>query len=109
MPQRIYRVDKFAVPTPARDEFLTRVRATHAVLRRQAGFLRDAILEQASGSGEFNFVTIVEWESAAALEPARQAVVALHEQMHFDPREMIARLGIRADVANYRSLDPLVL
>jgi hypothetical protein len=59
MSKEIFGADKFVVPAHAREEFFMRVRATHEVLRTQAGFVRDAILEQASGPGEFNFVTIV--------------------------------------------------
>jgi heme-degrading monooxygenase HmoA len=65
----MYRVDKFSVPAHARREFLEKVHATRELLRSQAGFAQDFILEQASGSGEFNFVTIVEWENAEAMEP----------------------------------------
>ena len=105
MHSKVYRVDKFVVPDRAREEFLARVEATHVILRAQAGFVEDAILEQASGPGKFNFVTIVRWENEESLEPARQAVAALHHRMKFNPREMMARLGIRADVANYRDVD----
>lgn len=98
----VFRVDKFAVPPGAREEFLEKVLATHQVLRVQPGFVRDAILEQTAGPGEFNFVTIVEWISTASMEPAREAVAALHARMNFDAREMIARLGIRADLGNYQ-------
>jgi hypothetical protein len=59
MDSTLFRVDKFAVPALARGEFLNRVYATHALLRTQTGFLRDA---QTSGPAEFNFITIVEWE-----------------------------------------------
>ena len=45
METRIYRVDKFSVPRQAREEFLEKVRATHGLLRSQAGFVEDAILE----------------------------------------------------------------
>jgi heme-degrading monooxygenase HmoA len=105
METRIYRVDKFSVPRQAREEFLEKVRATHGLLRSQAGFVEDAILEQASGPGEFNFVTIVEWENAEAMEPARRAVAALHEQMNLDPREMFTRFGIRADLGNFKRVE----
>jgi heme-degrading monooxygenase HmoA len=104
MDSQTYRIDRFVVPGQARDEFLSRVEATHALLRTQAGFLGDAILERASGPGEFNFVTIVRWENAEAMEPARQAVAALEEKMNFNPREMMAKLGIRADIANYKDV-----
>jgi heme-degrading monooxygenase HmoA len=101
----ILRVDKFSVPAAARAEFLEKVQATHALLRTQAGFVQDAILEQTSGPGEFNFVTIVEWKNADAVEPARKAVAALHQRINLDPREMLARLGIRADIGNYKPVE----
>jgi heme-degrading monooxygenase HmoA len=102
---KVFRVDKFSVPPPARAEFLEKVHATHLLLRSQAGFVQEAILEQASGPAEFNFVTIVEWENAAAMEPARQAVAALHKRMNLDPHELFVRLGIRADLGNYKRAD----
>jgi len=100
-----FRVDKFVVPAHAREEFLDKVHAWLAVLKTQTGFVRDAILEQASGLGEFNFVTIVEWENGDFFEGARQAVAALHRKMNFDPYELITRLGIRVDIANYKRVE----
>src|SRR6266446_8983692 len=78
----IYRVDKFVVPTGAREEFLERARRTHALLKAQPGFLQDLILEQSSGPGEFNFVTVVEWASQEAVENARAAVMKLHREVN---------------------------
>ncbi|UFP97060.1 antibiotic biosynthesis monooxygenase family protein [Gloeobacter morelensis] len=104
MSRRIYRVDKFVVPDAARDEFLAQVRNTHELLKAQPGFIQDFVLEQSAGPGEFNFVTIVEWESAEAIERARAAVVAMHERMRLNPQEMLARLGIKADLANYKRI-----
>jgi heme-degrading monooxygenase HmoA len=103
--ERIYRVDKFIVPDDARSEVIGKLRATHALLKEQPGFVQDFVLAQLSGPGEFNFVTIVEWESQEAVEDARSAVMALHREMNFDPQEVFARLHIKADLANYRRLD----
>lgn len=100
----LYRVDKFIVPANGRDEFLERVRATHMLLRQQDGFLRDAILEQHSGPGEFNIVTVVEWSSAAIVDRVAAKVAAMHKQIGFDHHEMMARLGIKADMGNYARL-----
>jgi hypothetical protein len=96
-----YRVDKFIVPAAARDEFLARVLDTHAVLRRQEGFLQDMILEQQSGPGAFNIVTFVEWTSADVLGRVSEAVAKRHAEIGFDRLEMMTRLGITADIANY--------
>lgn len=97
----LYRVDKFRVPPAARAEFLARVRSTHELLRTLPGFMQDSVLEQTGGPGTFNFVTIAVWGSAEALDAAREVVTAKHNEIGFDPGEMLARLGIEADVANY--------
>ncbi len=103
--EHVYRVDKFVVPGRARDEFLAKVWNTHKLLRTLPGFLQDFVLEQSSGPGEFNFVTIVEWDSPASIENAKAAVRAMHKEMNFNAQEMFARLGIKADLANYRQVD----
>ncbi len=102
--RRIYRVDKFAVPQAARLEFLAKVRETHAMLAVLPGFVRDFVLEQVSGPGEFNVVTLVEWENAEAFEEAKAAIWARHARMGFDPHATFQRLGIRADLGNYEDL-----
>lgn len=101
----IYRVDKFVVPLAAREEFLSRVRATHHVLRRQPGFVRDLLLEQVAGPGRFNLVTIAEWDSQQAIDAARAVVAKAHSEAGFNPQETMARLGIEADIANYQAID----
>ena len=103
----VFRVDKFVVPVEAREEILTKVRMTHELLRQQQGFVQDFLLEQFSGPGEFNLVTIVEWESQAAVDRVVPIVKAAHERIAFNPQETIARLGVRADIANYQRIPGL--
>jgi heme-degrading monooxygenase HmoA len=102
--KRFYRIDKFVVPKAAREEFLSRVFQTHAVLRRQPGFVSDMLLEQTGGPGEFNFVTVAEWESEDFVAGARAAVQAMHRSESFDPQELFARLSIEPDLGNYRRI-----
>ncbi|KZS54075.1 heme-degrading monooxygenase HmoA [Rhizobium sp. BK077] len=97
-----YRIDKFVVPAAAREEFLVKVMMTHKLLEAQDGFIDHRVLEQVAGPGEFNFVTIAEWENTEVVERAGAAVAAAHRVAHFDPQEMFARLGIRADIASYK-------
>ncbi|MDX8513646.1 antibiotic biosynthesis monooxygenase [Mesorhizobium captivum] len=99
---RVFRVDKFVVPAAARDEILGKVRMTHELLRHQEGFVQDFVLEQFSGPGEFNIVTMVEWESQAAVDKVVPIVKAAHERIAFNPQETIDRLGVKADIANYQ-------
>lgn len=103
--KRIYRVDKYAVPPQALAEFMGKTRRTHELLRVLPGFVQDFVLEQATGPGEFNFVTIVEWESLESIEKAKVAVSAMHKKMRFNPHKTFARLGIKADRANYLCID----
>ena len=103
--ERIYRVDKYVVPPQALAEFMAKTRRTHDLLRVLPGFVQDIVLEQAAGPGEFNFVTIVEWESLESIEKAKAAVSAMHKKLRFNPRKTFARLGIKADLANYLCID----
>ncbi|MBX5240245.1 antibiotic biosynthesis monooxygenase [Rhizobium sp. NLR22b] len=97
-----YRIDKFIVPAAAREEFLVKVMMTHKLLEAQEGFIEHKVLEQVAGPGEFNFVTIAEWQNNEVVERARAAVMAAHKAANFDPQEMFSRLGIRADIASYK-------
>lgn len=96
-----YRIDKFVVPRAAMAEFSGAVQDTHAVLRRQPGFVRDLILDQVSGPGDFNMVTFVEWADADALAAAVEAVRSFHRSVGFDGRSLAERLGIRGDIGIY--------
>jgi heme-degrading monooxygenase HmoA len=102
MRSSVYRVDRFVVPAAARDEFLQNITRVQAVLREQRGLIWDALLENAQGESEFNFVTIAEWESAESIEPAKAAVAASHRAADFDPQEMFRRLDVRMEPGSYR-------
>lgn len=99
--QHVYRVDKFRVPAAARSEFLERVRATHTSLRNLPGFIEDFVLEQTGGPGGFNYVTVVIWRDAEALNQARTAMEEERRATGFDPKDLFSRLNIEADLANY--------
>jgi antibiotic biosynthesis monooxygenase (ABM) superfamily enzyme len=103
--RRVYRVDRFVVPNAAREEFLARVRQTHDLLRTLPGFMQDFVLEAPAGPDELNVVTVAEWDSPESVENAKAAVIAMRRQTNFDPQEMFTRLGIRAELANYRRVD----
>ena len=103
--QHIYRVDKFVVPAAARQEFLGKVWSTHRLLKAQPGVVRDIVLEQSSGPGRFNVVTVVEWQSRSAMEAAKAVVMAAHAKSGFNPQELFARLGTEADIADYTAID----
>jgi heme-degrading monooxygenase HmoA len=104
MQTSVYRIDKFIVPEAAKPEFLARVEKTHRILRDCPGFVRDDVFEQYDGSGRFNLMTLVEWASREAVEGAIHAVEAARKAEGFDPRPLMARLGISADMALYRSI-----
>jgi hypothetical protein len=102
--QPIFRVDKFVVPAHKREEFLSLVARTGALLRTHPGFVREYVLEQTSGPGQFNIVTFVEWSSSELLEPVGAAVAKLHAENNFNVQEYLDRAGIKADIAFYKSL-----
>jgi Antibiotic biosynthesis monooxygenase len=105
--KRLYRIDKFRVPAAGREEFLTRVRKTHTLLRKQPGFVRDHVLEHTDpGAGQLVVLTFAEWEGPEAVEKARTAVQAMYADEGFNPHELFARLGIQADLGYYKEVSP---
>jgi heme-degrading monooxygenase HmoA len=99
-----FRVDKFIVPGAARTAFIQAVDDTEAVMRDQPGFVAHSLLEQVGGPGEFNFVTVAEWESEAYIPAAAAAIARNHAMRCFDRNLFFAAHGIRADIATYRLL-----
>lgn len=97
----LFRIDKFHVPPRAMPAFMDRVRRTHALLGAQPGCRQNLVLTQTGGPGEFNVVTMVEWDSAEAHAQAREAVQARYAQEGFDAAAFMRSLGIRPDVAVY--------
>lgn len=96
-----YRVDKFIVPQAAMADFSDAVLRTHEVLRRQPGFVRDFVLEQVSGPGEFNVVTFVEWANEHAIAEAVEAVRRFHLSAGIDGKALAERLGVQGDIGIY--------
>ncbi|QPC88475.1 antibiotic biosynthesis monooxygenase [Mesorhizobium sp. NBSH29] len=97
-----YRIDSFLVPVAARTEFLARVHETHAVLRQQDGFRQDFIVEQHLDEAKLTIVTVAEWDNEDVVANARKQVQVLHAKNNFDPQQFFARLGIKAEMGNYR-------
>lgn len=101
----VYRVDKIEVPAGSVEEFLSRVKETHVVLRNQPGFVRDWILKKVAGPSNFNFVTIVEWASKDAMENAGKAVATFRRAQDFDTNQFMKQVGIIFDMGSYEPLD----
>ena len=93
------RLDRFVVPDHARADFLDRVRAVHAPLRTQDRFIQDFLLEEPAGPGKSTIVTMVEWEDAAWFRGCGSRSRPC-TNANFNPREMLARLGIEVEQGN---------
>lgn len=102
---RVYRLDRFVVPRSARDEFLMRVGQTHEILRRQDGFVQDFLLERPGEDDTAIIVTMVEWDSQETVDRVVLIVQAAHRDMGFNPKETVARLGIKAELGIYRPVE----
>jgi hypothetical protein len=103
--ERVYRLDRFVVPAAAREEFLMRVNQTHEILRSQAGFLQDFLLERPGEDDATIIITMVEWESQATVDRVIPIVQAAHRDMSFSPKETIARLGVTAEIGMYQAIE----
>lgn len=97
----VFRVDKFNVPLASREEFMSKLQESHALLDSLDGCIQNYILEKSSGLGCFNIVTFVEWRDQEAYEAARSFAQARHQASAFEAQTMFEQLGIDTDIANY--------
>lgn len=102
-PDLQFRVDSFQVPNAARAVFKQAMHRNLAFLETQPGFRGHVVLERTGGPTAFNVATIAVWEDQKALEAAREAVSAYYEQIGFDAQSLLARLGIKAELGNFRA------
>jgi hypothetical protein len=99
------RVNKFAVPERSRDEFCSILLDTHAVVRRQEGFVRDYILERPAGPGELSIVTVIEFTSPDVIDGVAAALAEFDRGRGVGRQELMARLGVSAEMGLYQRLE----
>lgn len=97
----IHRIDKFVVPPEAVPAFVAQMQHIQQTLRGLPGCLRQMVLTQSSGPGEFNVITLVEWESTEAVSRAQEIVQRQFAAEGFNPSEFVREQGIRADLGFY--------
>ncbi|MCO1653666.1 hypothetical protein [Pseudonocardia humida] len=102
MSDELFRIDRFDVPDPAFDEFLTSLQPTHDLLRELPGCGQNVLLEGPRENGSTRLLTLVTWTDDAAIAAAQRAVRRLHEATGFSPARTVARLGVTADLGLYR-------
>lgn len=100
-PDSVFRVDRFVVPAGARDTFLAQVRATRDFLATLDGCLQNVVLEEPVDTGSSRILTIVEWRDAKAFDSAKAAAAERYRATNFKPGDLIARLGVEAELGNY--------
>lgn len=91
----VFRIDRFAVPADAMPAFLDQLQRIDRLLATLPGCVQHRVLTQAEG--EFNVLTLVEWESEAAMAAARGVVQRRYAEDGFDPPTFMRWLGVRPD------------
>jgi quinol monooxygenase YgiN len=102
-PNLHFRIDNFAVPSEAREEFEDTMRRNLTFLQGLPGFRGHVAFEKTSGPTTFNIVTIAVWESKEALDKASEQVRAYYKTIGFDMPTRLARWGVRAELGNFNA------
>jgi len=98
----VYRIDTFSVPPASRPDFEAAMRRSVAFLSALPGCRTALVFEQTGGPSSFNVITLVEWESEDAHRQAAARVRAYYQEIGFDPLTTIQRLGVTAQLGDYR-------
>ncbi|MDB5092242.1 MAG: antibiotic biosynthesis monooxygenase [Candidatus Eremiobacteraeota bacterium] len=97
----VFRIDKFVVPADVLPTLMERVRRSQRLLNAIPGCRQNLVLTQTGNAGEVNLMTLVEWESADAVNAAKAVVQETYAQEGFDPASFLQSLGVRMDVGIY--------
>ena len=100
-PAPVFRIDKFVVPADVRAAFIAQMQRIQATLRTLPGCQRTLVLDQTGGTGEFNVLTLVEWENEAAVASAAVFVKKKFADEGFDPVAFTRNAGVRSDQGFY--------
>lgn len=99
----IFRIDRFVVPAEALPAFMERLRFTQRTLDTLPGCKQNLVLKQEGTPGEFNIITLVEWNDGEAIAAAKATMQAKYAEEGFDPAAFIRKLGVQADMGVYRN------
>lgn len=101
----VFRIDKFSVPNEHKSDFILKLKETHVILDKIEGCLQNSIFEQISENGEFNIITLVQWEDENAFKRAGEIMNSKYQSIGFDPRIFMKKLEISFDLSNYRLIN----
>jgi len=104
-PEPIFRINRFSVPSDSRADFMALIGDTMAVIRRQPGFVRDVVLENATGLGASSVMTLIEFAHRSVLPGVIEALAADDRSRGLDRPVELARLGVKAENGLYSLLD----
>lgn len=97
----VFRIDKFVVPSRVLREFVDKMSNLKITLQAMPGCIRAEVLTQIDGPGQFNVLTMVEWQNMDAVFAAKSAMQSYFLTEGFDPKAYIDRLGVDADLGLY--------
>lgn len=106
IPTSLFRIDRFNVPAAAVDAFMDRVHRIQLLLDPQPGCRQNLVLTQIGEDGAMRVITVVEWESAAAMSTARTWVQRRYAEEGFDSAAFMRQLGVEADLGLYEPALP---
>lgn len=91
----LFRIDRFECPKENLTAFEDRLALIHGYFDTLSGCLYNRIAVMREDE-RIEIVTIVEWESEAALREAKTAVANFYEKTGFDPSTFMAERGIKS-------------
>lgn len=101
----VYFVDKFRVPKPALDLFLSQTNDNRKFIRNLPGFIKDQVfITPVSEDDTVSVMTIAAWENQAMLDAAKAAVRQEYQRTGFDPAAFCKQWGISMERAQYKHM-----
>jgi predicted ester cyclase/heme-degrading monooxygenase HmoA len=97
-------IDKFFVPSTARNQFLERLKINRNLIKTLPGFIEDAVYNSTDDNGNLNCVTVALWENMEAVNKAKEVVQKAYREQGFDLPAMLQRLNITLERGTYSKM-----
>ncbi|ATL46258.1 hypothetical protein COR50_03210 [Chitinophaga caeni] len=99
----VYFIDQFKVPNEALPAFEQRMALNREMIKKMEGFEGDTIYKFSSGDTT-QLITVAHWRDAAALEQAKNKVIASYQAEGFDMPAQLKAWGIQMERGIYKAV-----
>ncbi|MGC3945730.1 MAG: hypothetical protein QM762_14615 [Chryseolinea sp.] len=98
-------IGRIDVPKGSVEEFRKQSTQTPRYLKTLPGYVKGDYYEMQDDSGNLHMMSVVTWENTECYEAAQAALARHYEEIHFNRKEFVQRLGLSIRYDTFSALE----